>query len=522
MKRSTMMVIITVVVICAAFFIFRGKDSKQHVQTTGITVSSTAPTRDNLIFSINADIVTVDPAGQRDTVSGIIVSQLYDTLIHKNSGGKLEPGLATEWVIENGGKSVVFTLRPNVKFHNSDTMTAEDVAFSINRAIGSNMTSNVSAMMQRAEVIDGSHVRLILKDSFAPILECVAATGMSIVSKRAVEEMGKDGFREMPVGTGPYMFVQWKGGEKIVLTAFDDYWRGKPPIKELTFLIMTDKSTAAIALQNGEIDILYDPSVMDKKKLSNLPNVTYSTIDSAALYYMISFNNAKGVFQDKRLREAVAYAINREDIVTGALEGDGSPVTCPIAPTCFSYDPNYEFYPQNIEKAKALMAEAGYANGLTVPIRLNQSSLYTKPAEIVQAQLRKIGINLEFELMERATYLSEIYDDRNYDITLYMFSSIYDDPDYIFYGRMYSGSIGNTNYADYSNPVADKLILKARTSTNHDERVAIYKELCDITRRDVPFIPLMTSSSIIAFNSSLLGVVPSANSLFYVYNYSWK
>ncbi len=526
MKKSTLVIIVIVLAVGAFFMMNRsGKPASQPAAPTAGQPAAQAPAtpaREDLIFSINADIVAVDPSLQRDTVSGIVVIQMFETLVFKNSEGKIEPGLATEWKIAPDGKSVEFTLREGVKFHNGDTMTAEDVVFSLNRAMKSNLTSTVSGMMEKAEVTDPKHVKLTLKGPFAPVLECVAASGLSIVSKRAVDELGADGFKKAPVGTGPYKFVEWKGGEKIVVTAFDDYWKGKPAIKDVTFLIMTDKSTAAIALQNNEVDVLYDPAVTDKEKLSHLDNVTFSSIDSAALFYMISFNNQKGLFADKRLREAVAYAINREEIVEGALEGDGSPVQCPIAPTCFGYDPNFEFYPQNLEKAKELMKAAGHPNGFNVKIRLNQSSLYTKPAEVVQAQLRKIGINLEFDLMERATYLTEIYDNMNYEITLYMFSSIYNDPDYIFYGRLYSGNIGNTNYANYSNPEADKLILEARTSVDMEKRTQMYKQLSDIVKRDVPFIPLMTSASNIAFNAKLKGVVPSANSLFYVYDYSWN
>ncbi|MDR3354922.1 MAG: ABC transporter substrate-binding protein [Synergistaceae bacterium] len=485
-------------------------------------ISAAGAERNDLIFSINADIVAVDPAAQRDTVTGIIISQIYDTLIHKTSSGKLEPGLATEWKVADDGRSIVFAIRQGVKFHNGDTMTADDVVFSLNRAIKSSLTSNVSSMMDGASAVDDTHVKLSLKDQFAPALECVAATGLSIVSRRAVEELGDDGFRKQPVGTGPYKFVSWKGGDRIVTTSFDDHWRGKPSIKDVTFLIMTDKSTAAIALQNDEIDVLYDPANTDKQTLTGLPNVTYSEIDSAALIYIISFNSKKGVFADRRLREAVALAIKRSDIVEGALEGNGSPVEMPISPTCADfYDASYKFYPQDIDRAKELMKEAGYPDGLTVPIKLNQSSLYTKPAEVVQAQLRKIGINAEFELMERATYLSEIYEDMNYEITLYMFSTIYDDPDYIFYGRLHSSNIGNTNYANYSNPKVDDMIMRARSSNNLDERVKLYRETSDSVKEDIPFIPLMTSKSAIAFNSKLRGVEPSAGNLFYVYDYSW-
>ena len=222
--------------------------------------------------------------------------------------------------------------------------------------------------------------------------------------------------------------------DRIVLEAFDEYWRGAPTIKDLTFMIMTDRNTAAIALENNEVDVLYSPDLADREHLESLENVQFIAGDGSVYMWVIAFNNESEIFSDKRVREAISYAINRDEIVDGALNGFGEAVEMPIVPSVFGYDPEFKGHEYDLEKAKQLMAEAGYADGLTVTIKLNQSSTYTRPAEIVQAQLRQIGINLEFELMERAAFLSDVTTDANYDITLFMFTAGYPDADYVLYG----------------------------------------------------------------------------------------
>ena len=285
---------------------------------------------------------------------------------------------------------------------------------------------------------------------------------------------------------------------------------------------MTNKNTAAIALENGEIDVLYAPSSSDREHLMSLPNVQYLETEVASYYYVLALNTESEIFSNQKLREAISYAINREDIVLGALDGMGAPVEMPIAPNAFGYDPDFQGHPYDVDKAKELMAEAGYPDGLTVTIKLNQSSVYTRPAEIVQAQLREIGINLEFELMERSAYLTDVTTDCNYDITLYMFSNAYDDADYVFYGRLYSENIGSTNYTRYSNPEVDEMIMQARTSSDEEERMQLYEQISQVVIDDVPFIPLATGASNIAANSQLSGVQPSPNELHYVFDYAWN
>lgn len=478
--------------------------------------------KDSIVFSINADIQSLDTNNIADTVSYMVAFQVYDTLIRQEPDDSLAPGLAESWQISEDGKEITFKLKDGVKFHNGDSLTAADVAYSVNRAIGSTYAQNVTSIMESAEVVDDSNVKVILKEAYAPILYCFTNGNMGIVSQKAVEAAGED-YARNPVGTGPYKFVEWKSGEKIVLERFEDYFRGPAPIKNLTFMIMSDKNTAAIALEKGEVDVLYDPDMNDIENLKNTESIQYLQRPLSNNFYFIAFNTKEGIFSNQKLREAVSYAINRDDIVEGALNGLGSPVEGPIGLNCFGHQENFKNNPYDPDKAKELLTEAGYPDGLTVTMKLNQSSYYTKPAEVVQEQLRKVGINVEMDLLERGAFLEDVADNCRYDVTLYMVSYVIPDADYTCYTRFHSDNIGyaKTNYTQYNNPQIDDLIMKARYSQDNDERYEIYGQICEIIRKDAPMIPLMTSISHIAAGKDLKGVYASPGQKHYVFNYSW-
>lgn len=482
----------------------------------------TAAVKDTLKFSINADIVSLDTHMAKDTVTGIVHYQLYNRLIKNDDANGLLPDLAESWEFNADNTEIVFKIREGVKFHNGETMTSEDVAFSLNRAIGSAFTSSFSGTMDHAEVVDATHVKLYMKQAFGPVLQCLSASCMGIVPKAYVEEVGDEGFAAAPVGTGPYKFVEWKSGEKIVLERFDDYYEGVPSIKDVTFLIQADKNTAAIALESEEIDVLYSPDTADRAQLKSLENVTFYEGNGSVYMWVVAFNNESELFKNAKVREAISYAIDRGEMVDGYLDGFGESVEMPIVPSIFGFDPSFKNHELDLDKAKALLAEAGYPNGFNCTIRLNQSSTYVRPAEILQAQLRKIGIELEFDLMERAAFLSDVTSDCKYDITLFMFTAGYADPDYVLYGRLHSSNIGGSNYLKYSNSAVDKLLDKARASSDQDERKALYYSVSEYVRDDVPFIPLFTDNVSIAANAKLKGVKATLNETDYIFDYSWS
>lgn len=476
--------------------------------------------REDLNFAFLSECKELDPHKATDTITYTILLQIFDTLIKIEPDGTLSPALAEDWKLSDDGTEVFFTIRKGVKFHNGDEMTADDVAYSLNRTIQSTYTQKFTGVMESAEVVDDSTVKVRLKHPYGPILYCFTNPSVAIVSKKAVEEAG-DTFGRNPVGTGAYKFVDWVSGEKVVLTRFDDYFKGPAPIKDVTFRFITDATTAAIMLEKGEIDILHNPAKSDRKAQIENENLAYYEIDSA-YYYHISLNNKTGPFSDKRVRQAVAHAINREDIILGGLEGVGSPVEVPMAPCAFGYQPDFKFYPYDPEKAKELLAEAGYPNGLTVRYRVNQSAMYVKPSEVIQEQLRAVGINCEIEKMERAAYLAEVGNDCDYDISLYVITALIPDADYQCYTRLHSSMIGNgNNFTLTEIPELDKVLDEARTETDQDKRYELYREVCEIVKEEVPLIPVCTGKYALVANKNLKGVRPSTVDFQYVHDYSW-
>jgi peptide/nickel transport system substrate-binding protein len=477
--------------------------------------------RDNLNFAILAETKELDPHKSSDTLTYILLLQVFDTLIKQQPDGTLVPALAEKWTISPDGKEILFTIKKGVKFHNGEVMTAQDVAYSLNRAIASAYTSKFTGVMKSAEVVDDSTVRLTLKHAYGPVLYCIANPSLAIVNKKTVEAAG-DNFGKNPVGTGPYKFVKWISGEKIDFTRFDDYFKGPAPIKNLTFKFITDVTTAAIALEKGEIDVLHNPSKSDRKAQMDNKNLKYYETDSA-YYYHISMNNKTGPFSDKRVREAVSYAIDRKNIILGGLDGIGSPVEVPMPPSAFGYPADFKNNPYDPAKAKQLLAEAGYPKGLTVKFKINQAAMYSKPAEVIQEQLRQVGINAELELMERATYLDEVTKKFNYDISLYVITALLPDADYVCYTRLHSSMLGNgNNFTVTSIPKLDAALDKGRTSQNKEERYAAYREVSQIVKDEAPLIPVMTGKFAIVANKDVKGVTWSTVDLHYVHDYSWQ
>ena len=247
------------------------------------------------------------------------------------------PGLATHWDISPDGLQYTFHLRPGITFHNGDPITADDVVFSYNRAVASPATSRVTGTISRTDKIDDRTVRVTLRHAYAPFIACAGMANLGIVPQRVVEEMGDAAFARNPVGSGPYMFVEWRPGDRLIMEAFPNYWQGPAPIKHAQYRIISDPSTATIALERGDIDVIYSVPAAERATIKNNPNLTYFDSPGAA-HWFLAFNMQEGRFANNPLlREAVAYAVNREDIIMGGLEGDGFVTYAPFTPGAFGW-----------------------------------------------------------------------------------------------------------------------------------------------------------------------------------------
>lgn len=491
-----------------------GGASKAPADNNG---SEATAKKDTINYAISGEPSTFDPHNISDNIATQMFNQIFDRLIRQEADGKLNPGLADSWELSEDGKEITFKLKENVKFHNGDTMTAEDVAFSLNRAIQSKYLQDLVSMMDSAEAVGDNSVKLKLKFSYGPIEYCIAR--ICIVNKAAVEA-DPEGFGRKPIGTGAYKFVELKSGDKIVAERFDDYYRGKAPIKNLVFKIITDSSTAAVALENGEVDLLSQPALADRENLLNNDKVLYYETELNGNNY-IAFNNTDGMFANKKLREAISYAIDKESMLIGAVEGAGAIVDNAIPRDCFGYSENVKGNPYDPEKAKQLLAEAGYPNGFTIKLKTMDSATYYKPTEVLQDQLAQIGITAEIEKMERGAYLSDVYSNAKYDMTVMSMVYSITDADSI-YAFFHSDMIKNgQNFFRASYPEIDKLLDEGRKSSNQEERKAIYEKVGQLLNDEVVLVPLYAYMVGVAVDKDLKGVQASPIQCYEVFGYSW-
>lgn len=468
--------------------------------------------KDTLLWGTNAEAASLDPAKSKDTLTHMVMFQIYDALVKEEPGdyNKLVPGLAEKWEFNEDSTEVTFYLREGVKFHNGDVMTADDVYFSLQRSLNSSYSSGISGSIDHFEKVGDMAVKCVLKHPYSPILDVMTNMTYGIVSKRAVEEAEAKGidFARNPCGTGAYKMKEWKSGDALYLERFEDYYQGPANIRHLTYKLVPDAASGAIALEDETLDAYYLVAPADYEYLKSVEHISHVECSGVGLHH-ITFNVTDGIFKDKRIRQAVAYALNRDDIVLGGAEGYAEAGACLVPTSVFGYIKDFEWYKQDLEKARALLAEAGYPNGFDVVFSQQGIPTYMKPAEVVQDQLRKIGINVTFDKMERAAYLEDVGGKRNFLASLRMINATVRDADSPLTRRFHSAMLGGgNNYSGYSNPVVDALIEKARKVSDPEERLKLYRELYGILKEDVPLIPIYSDKVFMFFNAKLKNVFP--------------
>ncbi len=493
-----------------------GETGTDSAPNTGDQTSA----RDSVIYAWSNEPSTLDPHMTSDSTALGACYQMYDMLIREEKDGSLVPALCTEYSLSEDQMDITFTLREGVKFHNGDEMTADDVVFSLNRSIGSTYTTKMTSAFESCEKVDDTHVVLHLKFPYAAAIGCLSNANCAIVNQEVVEA-DENWALNNPVGTGPYKFKSWTTGVELQFEAFSDYFRGEAPIKNLTMRTITDTSALIIALENGEVDFVDTPIVSARQSLMDNPNLRYDECEQAC-YYLIAFNNQEGYFTNEKVREAVSYAVDRETLIVGALDGNGSAVTSAMVPTCFCYDTEFEAHEYNVEKAKELMAEAGYPDGFTVSIPTMSGGTYGTPTEILQGMLGEIGINLEIEYMERGTWMSEVLTNNNYEITFWAVPITVNDPDLACYTTFHSDYInGSGNFCNVVDEELDTLLEQGRGEMDETARAEIYNQVCEIVRDNSYLIPLYTGTRRIAHNVNLQGVNADPVLKYYVWEWYW-
>ncbi|WP_230530140.1 ABC transporter substrate-binding protein [Microvirga roseola] len=404
----------------------------------------------------------------------VVNGNIYEGLTSVDADLKINPGLAQSWNVSSDGKTYTFKLRPGVKFHDGSDMTAEDVVSSIKRVqskeIASPLASRLSAV-ESASAVDPQTVELKLKEPSAALLSSLAT--IAIVPSEM--EANKDALQKTPVGTGPFKFQEWQPNGYILLTKNENYWeQGLPKLGGLKFNIVPETATRQVGLVNGQYALLPNIDAATALQVKGKPNVKIDeTMDLA--YTLIGMNVSKPPFDNPKVREALNYALNRQEIVDAALFGAGVPGG-PLSPALKSWALDVKEFPcytHDPAKAQALLKEAGVSTPVAVTLKVLPRQDIKDIAQVVQEQLNNAGFKVELVNQEQGQFIQD-WRNSNFD----MFASInagQPDPDEYFYRTFRTG--GSTNVFKYSDAEVDQLLDRARTLQDQSARKADYDKV---------------------------------------------
>jgi peptide/nickel transport system substrate-binding protein len=442
---------------------------------------------------------------------------LYDQLTRPTADGlSVEPGLAQSWDISPDGKTYTFHLRHGVTFHDGSPVTADDVKFSVERAVnikGGQWSFLFLPAFKGMEVVDQYTVRAHLNIPHAPFLSDVALFATSVLPKKLVLSMGEK-FFDHPIGTGPFMFKSWAKGSTIVMTRNPNSFRAPMPyVDEYHNIVVPDPNTRVLQVQNGELDIaLFVPPAQAGPLKSN-PNLTLHQDDFFDSHFVVIQTQGKPYLRDKLVRQAMNYAIDKDAIVKHFLYGFGD-ANGQALPKMFGYSNSVQPYPYDLAKAKALMAKSSFPKGFSTTLIVDASTAAPDKliAEYIQQQLKQINIQVTIQVLDDATALAKTTSP-NYEMSIgYMTSDIVDPDELMSFAVIPHGGT-DAIWTYYQNPQVDKLGKQAEAILDRGQRQRIYDQMNAIHHDDAPMIFLYRTPSLSLTTSKVQGfrVLPTGN-----------
>ena len=503
-----------------------GAENESTAEVKGVDVDTTG----YLIAALNADIQTADvqKTSKDYEVPFNIFDRLVDVEVDADGNSKIVPSLAESWDISDDGLEYTFHLRQGVKFHNGNDFTAEDVAYTFHRMLtveggvntefidqikgADELLAGETDTLEGVEVVDDYTIKVTLKEPFAGFLASISSPGVSIYDSEATEAAG-DQFGMDPavtVGTGPFEFSSWSFNNQLVLTRNEDYWKGASGLPGVVIKIIPDTETQSMMFESGELDILdldYAADSVDRFT-ETYPDQIVQGPRVGIVYFTMNFN--KEPFQDVRVRKVVQMSIDRQAILDALYGGRGQVEQGIFPHGLIGFNPDQEEIKYDPEAAKALLAEAGYADGFDMEIAADSSAsdTMTMALEIVSDQLAEVGIRAEIKNYDESTWL-ETRKSGELGSFMSTWSADYNDPDnfiYTFFGNEEKTRIRSINYPDTE--VMER-VAKARTLVNEDERLAEYKALEEkLIHEDAAWVPMFSRLHLFAVSKRVQGFAP--------------
>lgn len=476
--------------------------------------------KDSFTVSIPAEIMTLNPMKVTDSWGAMAILNVHDPLVRLDEYGKLQPALAKSWEISEDGLRYTFYLQENVTFHDGTKFTAADVKYTLERAMEEPTGKRFTAGFLGVDIVNDYECVLKLEAPMAATLNYLAQANNCIVSESVMDKIGQDEYKQKPCGTGPFVFKEWIPGDRLIFTSNENYYLGAPKINTLVIRNIGDKSASLVALETGDIDAVIEAASSDKKTIESNPKLAWYETPSA-VYYSLQVNNTIKPFDDVRVRKALDMAINRDEIIAIALDGQGMPAHIGISKYGNGYTDEVKNAPYDPDKAKALLAEAGFPNGFNTKMYVRDDFM-KKAGQVIQNNWSKIGVNAEVLVMERGALITDM---TNSKLELPM-SMATDLP---FDGSLHLNTLDSrymgqngANFAFYSNPEFDRLNKLQFGETDPVKRNEIIKQALLIEKEDVPAIPLFYPVINIAMNANVKGLTqPFPTNLYCWYNIHW-
>lgn len=480
---------------------------------------------------------TLVPILASDSPSSYIVALVFDSLIKYNKDVEIVGELAESWDIEDDGRAIVFHLRKDAKWHDGHPFTSRDVEFTYKCLIDPNVPTPYSGdfkMVERLLVVDDYTVKVIYKEPFAPGL---SSWGMPIMPKHILE--GEDllttKFKRNPIGTGPYKFKRWDTGARVDLVSNHEYYEHRPYIDRYIYRVIPDSATLFLELETLGVDSMgltplqytrQTDAPFFKRKFRKFKYPSFG-------YTFLAYNLKDPRFKDKKVRQALNYAVDKNELIEGVLLGEGRACTGQFVPESWAFNKDVKPYPFDPEKAKSMLMEAGWKdqdedgwlekNGrpFEFTIITNQGNeMRRMSAEIIQKRLKNIGIKVRIRVLEWSVFINEFVNKKRFEV-LILGWGLGREPD--CYDIFHSSKVkpAEFNFVSYSNPEVDRLLVEGRRTFDREKRAEIYHKIHEILYDDQPYMFLYIPNSLVAVHNRFEGIEPSAIGIGYNFIEWW-
>ena len=490
-------------------------NTSTNTETEKPSTDEGATVKESLTWAQSADVFSFDPNIGKETVAIQVTGNIYDTLFTIDVDGNILPMLATEYEQEDE-VTYLIKLREGVTFHDGSPFTSEDAAYSIMRAVNSPAVNYIAKFVDHVDIVDEYTIRMVTVEPYAPAIRNLTHPGMGVTCKAYAEANGEEILLTAPMGTGPFKFVEWKQGDYVKLERFEEYWAGPAPMKNLTMRVIPESAQRTIALETGEVDIAYDISPNDISRLNDTDGVHVETASSLMCYY-IGMNFQNEYLSNVKVRQAIRLAIDVAPMIDAVMYGGAQIATSVLAPACFGYAAKTPAVTPNVEQAKQLMAEAGYADGIELTIVVNEEQVRVEMCNIIQSQLKEIGIDLKIDVVEQSSFI-DLVGRGDHELCFQNWTTSTADADYTYYPLYHTtcyGSQGGRAFGEI--PGMDAILEEAKGLADQNKRIELYQQAEDLVQEYAVNMPLIWTDLAVGMTDKVEGFELMSNTYHKMY-----